>query len=61
MYSYLRLTTDPHNPWILVNETIDKQYCEGIQCDVLKYISKSFNFTYEFIRERDRVMESDMN
>jgi hypothetical protein len=49
MYSHLRLVIYPHNPWIVINETIDKQYCEGIQCDLLKYVSKSLNFSYEFI------------
>ena len=52
MNSHLRLVIAPHNPWIIVNETIDRQYCEGIQCDLLKYISKSFNFSYEFIIEK---------
>ncbi len=52
MYSHLRLAIDPHNPWIVINETIDKQYCEGIQCQLLKYVSKSLNFTYEFIIDR---------
>jgi hypothetical protein len=55
MYSHLRLVIDPHNPWIVINETIDKQYCEGIQCQLLKYVSKSLNFTYEFIRESDGI------
>ncbi len=53
MYSHLRLAINPHNPWIVINETIDKQYCKGIQCEILKYVSKSLNFTYEFIRESD--------
>jgi len=49
MYSHLRLFIVPHNPWIVINKNIDKQYCEGIQCDLIKYVSKSLNFTYEFI------------
>jgi hypothetical protein len=53
MYSHLRLVIDPHKPWILINETIDKQYCEGIQCQLLKYVSKSLNFTYEFITDEE--------
>jgi hypothetical protein len=60
MYSHLRLAIDPHIPWIVINETIDKQYCEGIQCDLLKYVSKSLNFTYEFILESDRI-EHDLS
>jgi hypothetical protein len=55
MYSHLRLAINPLNPWIVINETIDKQYCEGIQCQLLKYVSKSLNFTYEFIIDRDGV------
>jgi hypothetical protein len=49
MNSHLRLDIYPHNPWIVINETIDKQYCEGIQCELLKYVSKSLNFSYQFI------------
>jgi len=52
MYSHLRLVINSHNPWIIVNQTIDKQYCEGIQCELLKYVSKSLNFTYEFICDK---------
>jgi hypothetical protein len=55
MYSHLRLAINPHNPWIVINETIDNQYCEGIQCQLLKYVSKSLNFSYEFIIDRDGV------
>jgi len=55
MYSHLRLVIDPHNPWIIVNQTIDKQYCEGIQCQFLKYVSKSLNFSYQFIVEKEGV------
>ncbi len=55
MYSHLRLAINPHIPWIFIKETIDKQYCEGIQCQLLKYLSKSLNFTYEFIIESDGV------
>ncbi len=49
MYSHLRLVINPYNPWIVINETIDKQYCKGIQCELLKYVSKSLNFSYEFV------------
>jgi hypothetical protein len=55
MYSHLRLVIEPHNPWIVINETIDKQYCEGIQCDLLKYVSKSLNFSYEFITDEIEI------
>ena len=47
----------PHNPWIVINQAIDKQYCEGIQCQLLKYVSKSLNFSYEFITD-DVVIEN---
>jgi hypothetical protein len=49
MDSHLRLDIYPHNPWIVINETIDKQYFKGIQCELLKYVSKSLNFSYQFI------------
>lgn len=52
MYSHLRLVVDPHYPWIVVNQAIDKQYCKGIQCELLKYVSKSLNFTYEYILDK---------
>jgi len=55
MYSHLRLIIDPNIPWIYVNQTIDKQYCEGIQCQLLKYVSKSLNFSYEFVFEKEGI------
>jgi hypothetical protein len=38
MSSHLRLDIYRHNPWIVINETIDKQYCKGIQCELIKYV-----------------------
>jgi len=61
MYSHLRLAINPHNPWIVINETIDKQYCEGIQCQLLKYVSKSLNFSYEFITDGNRTRQKSSN
>ena len=52
MNPHLRLVLDPHKPWIIINKTIDRQYCEGIQCNLLKYISKSMNFSYEFLIDK---------
>jgi hypothetical protein len=49
MNSHLRLDVYPVNPWIVINETIDKEYCKGIQCELLKYVSKSLNLSYQFI------------
>jgi hypothetical protein len=61
MYAHLRLDVNPHNPWIVINETIDKQYCEGIQCQLLKYVSKSLNFSYEFITDGNRTGHKSSN
>ncbi len=61
MNSHLRLDIYPHNPWIVINETIDKQYCKGIQCKLLKYVSKSLNFSYEFIIEVNETRSESSN
>ena len=55
MNTHLRLVIFPHKPWIIINKSIDRQYCEGIQCDLLKYVSKSMNFSYEFIIEKSVI------
>lgn len=49
MNSHLRLFIGAFFPWITINKTINDQYCNGILCDLLKYVSKSLNFTYEYI------------
>ncbi len=42
-------------PWIFITETIDKQYCTGILCGFIEYVSKSLNFSYEFVKELDGI------
>jgi hypothetical protein len=62
MSSHLRLDIYPHNPWIVTNETIDKQYCKWIQCELIKYVSKSLNFSYQFIIEgNEKKVKSSSN
>ena len=51
MNSHLRLVSSTFAPWITFKNGLDKG-CEGIQCDLIKYLSKSFNFTYEFIKQK---------
>jgi hypothetical protein len=56
MYPHLRLVVDPTViPWVFITETIDKQYCTGILCGLLEYVSKSLNFSYEFVKELDGI------
>ena len=52
MYSHLRIVLDPLPPWIYLNKSKGEQHCTGIQCQLLKYISKSLNFSYEFIIDK---------
>jgi hypothetical protein len=56
MYPHLRLVVDPTCiPWIFITETIDEQYCTGILCGFIEYVSKSLNFSYEFVKELDGI------
>ena len=47
MSSHLRLVVIPQSP-IWVNH-INGTNCEGVLCHLLKYLSASLNFTYQFI------------
>lgn len=46
MTTHLRLVAELQAPWIvLVNN--NNRRCRGLQCDLLNYLSRSLNFTYE--------------
>ena len=52
MVNHLRLASHMLGPWISIrnNNTHD---CYGIQCNLVKYLAKSLNFTFELIQEND--------
>ena len=47
----LRVAVYPHKPLFYGNDLVQ---CEGILCDLIKYLSKSMNFTTHYIRSYDR-------
>ena len=46
MLKNLRTVFRPNKPWIYVNNQTN---CEGILCHLIKYLSKSLNFSYNLI------------
>ena len=44
--NHLRILGTVFKPWLTIKSNND---CEGIQCDLIKYLSRSMNFTFEFI------------
>ena len=44
----LKLLAYPFEPWMISNKD-NKYNCEGIACDLVKYIARSMNFTFELI------------
>jgi len=46
MNKIIKLILNPNEPWIY---DINGQNCKGIQCQLLLYVSKSMNFSYQFI------------
>ena len=48
--SHLKLVADFISPWIVI-ENNNYRDCKGIQCDMVKYLAKSLNFTFEIINE----------
>jgi len=50
MPDHLTLTAIPHKPWFYyINNDYDN--CLGIQCDIIKYLSRSLNFTFKVLLE----------
>ena len=50
MVNHLRIGAALLAPWIVL-ENKNFQDCIGILCDLVKYLAKSMNFTYDFISE----------
>ena len=46
--NHLRILGTEFDPWISIKSIND---CEGIQCDLIKYLSRSLNFTFEFVKQ----------
>ncbi len=47
MVTQLRVLVFPHQPWFIFSSN-NNQLCDGILCELIKYLSKSLNFTYSF-------------
>ena len=45
----LKLSADPRNPWNYFEP--NNNTCIGIQCNLIQYLSKSLNFTYDLVYE----------
>ena len=50
MQAHLKLVGEFLEPWISRESTNIR--CYGIQCNMVKYLTKSMNFTYELIDDR---------
>ena len=48
IYNHLRLIVNPIHPWIYDIKGTD---CKGVHCHLLRYVSTSLNFTYNFIED----------
>ena len=48
----LKLAASSYEPWMLL--FMDNKYdCQGIACHLVKYISRSMNFTFEFVFQKE--------
>src|SRR4051812_24486158 len=47
MSKHFRLTAITFPPFIFIN--FEKNSCKGITCDLMKYVSTSLNFTYQYV------------
>ena len=54
MYEHLRLSATQFPPFMFLNEN-DNINCTGITCNLIKYLSRSLNFTYEFIKYSEKI------
>ena len=50
MKTQIKLVGESIRPWTYFKSS-DPGHCEGIYCDLIKYLSSSMNFTKKFIRE----------
>ena len=51
MVKHLRLVGDLIAPWLKLEN--NQSICSGIQCNLMKYLARSFNFSYEIIGVKD--------
>ena len=51
MATHLRLASNMLAPWVSIH-TNDTKDCYGIQCNLIKYLARSLNFTFELIEEQ---------
>ena len=54
MNNHLKLTGMQFPPFMFLDEN-DKYDCHGITCNLIKYLSRSLNFTFEFIKYINQV------
>ena len=57
MYDHLRLTATPLMPYMDLIDHDHKLGCKGITCHVIKYLSRSLNFTYDLVTFKGPVIE----
>ncbi len=50
MTGNLRISVIQHHPWI---QLINGNDCKGILCELLKHLSNSLNFSYNFIEIKE--------
>ena len=52
----LRLAASTQPPWMIMNSVESgNKYCEGITCDLIKYLSWSLNFTVLPVLDPDTI------
>ena len=54
MKRHLTLTATHFPPFMFLNEN-DSINCKGITCNLIKYLSRSLNFTFDFIKYREKI------
>ena len=51
MVKHLRIAGDLAAPWLKLENGL--KICSGIQCNLIKYLARSLNFSYEIIGVKD--------
>lgn len=46
----LKIIVNQYPPWMILSKT-DPNHCEGVSCEIIKYLSRSINFTYQFVHQ----------
>ena len=52
MQAHLKLVGVYIKPWVSISSN-NSNDCTGIQCNMVKYLAKSLNFTFDFIDEKE--------